>query len=485
MKTQTCNLALAAVLLLVLPSITAQASSHREAPFITSQPKVDGTDFYMFMSYEPGRSGYVTLVADYLPLQDPYGGPNYFNLEQNALYEIQVDNNGDAKEDITFQFKFTRTSQDTQLTVGGKKVSIPLINTPGAISAGDSSALKVTESYSVDVVRGNHRYGRRQTITNANTGAASFEKPVDNIGNKSIPDYAGYAAAHVYNINIPGCSGIGRLFVGQRKDPFVVNLGETFDQINTNPLGPVDGELDSLTDANVTALVMEVPASCLTRGSDPVIGAWTTASLRQVRVLRAPLENDHNATEVGQWVQVSRLGMPLVNEVVIGLKDKDKFNASKPEDDAQFADYVTNPTLPAVIELLYPAAPAPTNFPRNDLVAAFLTGVPGVNKLLSVKPSEMLRLNTSILPAAMGAQNNLGVIGGDVAGFPNGRRPGDDVVDIALRVVMGKLCKLSIGCVPADAPAGDAPFTDGALVNDSFFDNAFPYLKTPLPGSPN
>ncbi len=486
MKTHTRKLTLAAAILLALPAFTAQASSHREAPFITTQPKVDGTDFYMFMSYEPSRTGYVTLVADYLPLQDPYGGPNYFSLDQNALYEILVDNNGDAKEDIAFQFRFARNSKDTQLKVGGKNVSIPLINS-GAISATDTSALNVTESYSVDIVRGNRRYGHRQSITNANTGAKSFEKPVDNIGNKSIPDYAGYAAAHVYNISIPGCGGVGRLFVGQRKDPFVVNLGETFDLINTNPLGPVDGEADVLADANVTALVMEIPASCLTRGSDPVIGAWTTASLRQGHTPWSNSEHDRDAdsNEGKSWVQVSRLGMPLVNEVVIGLKDKDKFNASKPENDAQFADYVTNPTLPALIELLYPSAPAPTNFPRNDLVTAFLTGVPGLNKPLSVTPSEMLRLNTSIAPAAMGAQNNLGVIGGDVAGFPNGRRPGDDVVDIALRVVMGKLCKLSIGCVPADAPAGDAPLTDGALVNDSFFDNAFPYLKTPLPGSPN
>jgi hypothetical protein len=178
--------------------------------------------------------------------------------------------------------------------------------------------------------------------------------------------------------------------------------------------------------------------------------------------------------------------MPLVNEVVIGLKDKDRFNASKPMNDAQFADYVTNPTLPALIEILYgnAGAKAPTNFPRNDLVTAFLTGVKGLNQPAKVTPSEMLRLNTSIPPAAMGAQKRLGVIDGDNAGFPNGRRPGDDVVDIALRVVMGKLCTLNLGCAPSDAPAGGLHFTDGAYLDDSFFTNGFPYLKTPLAGSP-
>lgn len=473
-----------AILASAVSSITAFASSHREAPFITSQPKVDGADFYMFMSYEPGRAGYVTLVADYLPLQDGYGGPNYFALDPGALYEIHVDNNGDAREDISFQFHFNSNSKDTKLTIGGKAVSIPLINS-GAISATDTAALNVSTSYSVDIVRGDRRRGIRAAIINADTGATTFAQPADNIGNKSIPDYPGYAAAHMYNINIPGCSGTGRLFVGQRKDPFVVNLGETFDLINTNPLGPVNGEQDSLADKNVTALELEVPASCLTRGNEPVIGAWTTASLRQGRLLRPFPGHGEVSREGGPWTQVSRLGMPLVNEVIIGLKDKDKFNASKPANDAQFADYVTNPTLPALIELLYPGAPAPTNFPRNDLVTAFLTGVPGLNKPANVAPAEMLRLNTTIPAAPKGTQNDLGVIAGDNAGFPNGRRPGDDVVDIALRVVMGKLCKLSIGCVPGDAPAGDAPLTDGALVDDSMFDAAFPYLRTPLPGAPN
>jgi hypothetical protein len=183
--------------------------------------------------------------------------------------------------------------------------------------------------------------------------------------------------------------------------------------------------------------------------------------------------------------------MPLVNEVVIGLKDKDRFNTSAPAKDAQFADYVTNPTLPALVEALFGSAgvKAPTNFPRTDLVTAFLTGIPGLNQPAHVTPAEMLRLNTATVPVAKGLQNRLGVIGGDAAGFPNGRRPGDDIVDVSLRVVMGLLCTLNnptaFGCAPADAPSGGIHFTDGAFIDDSYVDGAFPYLKNPLAGSPN
>jgi hypothetical protein len=489
---QALGIGLAASVITGLAALPAAASSHREAPFITRQPKVDATDFYMFRSYEQGRSGYVTVIANYVPLQDAYGGPNYFMMDPDALYEIHIDNNGDAKEDLTFQFRFQNQNKDTKLNVGGKQVAIPLIiNGASDINEPDSAGLNVRETYSVTLVRGDRRSGNRQAVTNAQTGASSFDKPVDNIGNKSISDYAAYAGKHLYSINIPGCSTPGRMFVGQRKDPFVVNLGETFDLINIKaPATAFDPNAekaaeDSLADKNVTTLALELPISCITNGSEPVIGGWTTASLRQGRLINpAPNTTGSASKEGGAWTQVSRLGMPLVNEVVIGLKDKDQFNASKPSSDAQFIDYVTNPTLPALVETLFSSAgvKAPTNFPRNDLVTAFLTGVKGLNQPAGVVPSEMLRLNTST-PVAPGAQNRLGVIGGDTAGFPNGRRPGDDVVDIALRVVMGKLCKLNIGCTPGDAPAGDIGFTDGAYVDSSFFDNAFPYLKTPLPGS--
>lgn len=487
MKTTTLMTAmLAALSTLALPG--ANASSHREAPFITEMPKVDGTDFYMFDSYEPGRTGYVTLVANYLPLQDAFGGPNYFSLDPDALYEIHIDNNGDAKEDLTFQFQFKTTYANQTLSINGVDVATPLINFGPAV-AGVTAGLNSTETYEITLVHGDRRKGTRMAVTESGSGNKTFTKPVDNIGNKTIADYATYASSYVYNIDIPGCATPGRVFVGQRKDPFAVNLGEIFDLINTNPLGPVDAEKDSLADKNVTAIELEVPAACLVAGGDPVIGGWTTASMRQARLLRPTPAPDKAALQGGAWTQVSRLGMPLVNEVIIGLPDKDKFNASMPQDDSQFANYVTNPTLPALIETLFPSAPAPTNFPRQDLVTAFLTGVAGLNQPVNVTASEMLRLNTSIAPVARGSQNNLGVLGGDAAGFPNGRRPGDDVVDISLRVAMGVLCTLNdpatFGCVPGDAPAGSAPLTDGVTVSDAGYDNAFPYLVTPVAGSPN
>lgn len=487
--------AMAASLLAAALAPHAFASSHREAPFITRQPKVDATDFYMFRSYEPGREKFVTLIANYVPLQDAYGGPNYFAMDPDALYEIHIDNNGDAREDISFQFRFSNTNKDTQLTVGGKKMSIPLVINGGAVNDVNPAGLNVRETYSVTVVRGDRRAGARTAVTNAAGGGTTFDKPVDNIGNKTIPDYAAYAARHVYAVNIPGCATPARMFVGQRKDPFVVNLGETFDLINIKApaveflANAEKNARDDLAYKNVTAIELEVAADCLTAGAagDPVIGGWTTASLRQGRVLNANPGSAVGASrEGGAWTQVSRLGAPLVNELVIGLKDKDRFNHSKPSGDGQFADYVTNPTLPALVEILYGSAgaKAPTNFPRNDLVAAFLTGVKGLNQPANVVASEMLRLNTSIAPTASGVQKRLGVIDGDNAGFPNGRRPGDDVVDIALRVMMGKLCTLNLGCAPADAPAGALRFTDGAYLDETFIATSFPYLKTPLPGSP-
>jgi hypothetical protein len=443
------------------------ASSHREAPMITGIPKLDGADFYMFNSYETGRSNFVTFVADYLPLQDPYGGPNYFHLETNGIYEISLDTNGDGIEDITFQFQFSETNRHITFPIGppGNQITneIPLV-IGGQITSNNNSALNVLENYTLKVIIGPRRTGVAQYVSNAADGTTVFTKPVDNIGNKTIPDYNGYANTYMYTINIPGSSTPGRLFVGQRKDPFVVNLGETFDLINlSNPLGPVNGEKNSLAEKNVTSLILEIPKSFLTNNGNPTIAGWTTASQFQ-------------GTNI---VQVSRLGMPLVNEVVIGLKDKDNFNASQPKNDAQFANYVTNPTFPALVQLLFGSAGvvAPTNFPRADLVEVFLTGVPGLNQTSAT--AEMLRLNTSIPAVPASSQNNLGVIAGDNAGFPNGRRPGDDVVDIALRVMMGKLLSTNV------APSGQLPFTDGAYVDANAFASTFPYISPPLAGSPN
>jgi hypothetical protein len=496
----TIRSAIAAALVapLLAAPLVSLASSHREAPFITAHPKVDGADFYMFRSYEAGRAGYVTMVATYNPLQAPGGAPNYFFMDPNGLYEIHVDNNGDGKEDITFQFRFSNTLANDKLNIGGKQISIPLVvNGSADVTAPNSSALNLHETYTVTMVRGDRRSGTRSAVTNMLDGATKFDKPVDNIGTKTISDYAAYAARHVYDVAIPGCSP-GRMFVGQRKDPFQVNLGELFDLFNiptARVVGSPSGGQSSNAKLNITSLELEVPIACLTTASEPVIGGWTTASLRQGRLLKPVPGSDINSAskEGGAWVQVSRLGLPLVNEVVIGLPDKDKFNASKPKDDAQFLDYVTNPTFPALVAAFYgPTVQAPTKCPRNDLVQVFLTGVPGVNQPANVAPSEILRLNTALPVTPVGSQNALGAAqcfvngaltlnnaGCDPAGFPNGRRPGDDIVDIVTRVAMGYLLPI------ADAPSGQLPYTDGALNNETQFDPAFPYIKTPLPGSPN
>jgi len=487
----------------------AQASSHREAPSITTTPKVDATDFYMFNSYEAGRDGYVTLIANYQPLQAPYGGPNYFQMDPNALYEIHIDNVGDAKEHLTFQFRFKNAFKGITLPIAGKDVAIPLIQA-GAVSEPNAAALNVNERYTVDIVRGDRRTGARASLTNVVGGSATFDKPADNIGTKTIPDYAGYAAKHLYSVNIPGCAMPGRVFVGQRKDPFAVNLGVIFDLVNaplaaiTDPAN-INAFPNTIDDANVTSLALEVHKSCLIAGSDTVIGGWTTASLRQGQLLNGSPKKGHQTTAVpgGAWTQVSRLGMPLVNEVVIGLPDKDRFNGSKPKDDAQFADYVTHPTLPRLLEVAFgtPAgAIAPSNADRNDLVTVFLTGIKGVNQQGVVTASEMLRLNTAIAAVPFAMQNRLGIVGNilaggsDNAGFPNGRRPKDDVVDIALVAVAGGLCvangdadKLGFGaaCKPSAVPLGATAFKLHDGVDQAVVPllPGFPYLSTPLPGA--
>ena len=526
----------------------ALASSHREAPNITNSPKVDGTDFYMFRSYEGvaangagGRSDYVTLLANYQPLQAPYGGPNYFQMDQNALYEIHVDNNGNGVEDITFQFRFKNTLKSIPLTIGTASVAIPLIQA-GAVKDLNDSNLNVNETYSVNIVRGDRRKGMVSAVTKTG-GGSNFEKPVDNIGVKTIADYPTYAGKHIHTVTIPGCPAgkdQGKVFVGQRQEGFAVNLGPVFDLVNA-PAGVLldpankdaagQGGKNVIQQANVTTIAMEVHKDCLTAGGDPVIGGWTTASLRQGRLLNGkPASGNDNATKQGgAWVQVSRLGNPLVNELVIGLPDKDKFNASSPKDDGQFLTYVSNPTFPALLGIVLAGdakAVAPINLPRTDLLTTFLTGITGVNKPATPTPSEMMRLNTAIAPVPFANQNRLGVagevlrVGGtanlaqatDLAGYPNGRRPKDDVVDITLVAAVGGLCaingandSLKLNSVPGvaaltskcDATAltalmaatGPNGLPNAANIHDAVdqatvpFLATFPYLNTPNPGS--
>jgi hypothetical protein len=376
------------------------------------------------------------------------------------------------------------------------------------VSAPNAATLNVNETFTVDVLRGDRRGGQRGSVTNAAGGSRTFDKPVDNIGTETIPNYAAYADQHIYTVNVPGCNMPARLFVGQRKEAFAVNLGTIFDLVNA-PLGVITDPANigavanTIDDANVTTLALELHKSCVTQGSETVVGGWTTASLRQAQLLDPTPKKGHQTTAVvgGAWTQVSRLGMPLVNEVVIGLQDKDRFNGSKPKDDAQFADYVTNPTLPALLEIAL-ATPniAPTNFPRTDLVTTFLTGIPGVNQPANVVPSEMLRLNTSIAPVPFAQQNRLGIVGNilaggsDFAGYPNGRRPKDDVVDISLVAVMGGLClangnanALGFGadCNPGKVPLGSTAFNLHDAVDQAVVPllTRFPYLSTPTPGA--
>jgi Domain of unknown function (DUF4331) len=483
----------------------SQASSHREAPFISMQPAVDGTDFYMFRSYEPGRSGYVTMIADYIPFQDPQGGPNFYPFDPTARYAINIDNQGNGRADLSFVFRFKTTSKMEALDVGGQKVKIPLIQSGTIPDQINPPTLNVRETYSVTIVRPDGDDSRdpvnadaddARRLRNAVTGSTDFDKPVDNIGDKTFKGangYEAYAEKHMYEVQIPGC-GNGRMFVGQRKEPFYIAVGKVFDLFNLNPLGPeINGNKNDLEEKNISSIIIEVPIACLTHGGQPVIGGFTTASVPSERKLTAHPKTGESPAEVdGRWTQVSRLGMPLVNEVIIGRDDKDKFNGSRPSDDLQFAEYVTNPTLPALIQTLFPAAKAPTNFPRTDLVTVFLKGIEGLNQPNNVVPSEMLRLNTAIAPTPQGQQSALGVAAGDKAGFPNGRRPGDDVVDLSLRVAMGALCVLTgpsdalkVGCKPSDAPAGGLPFTDGVRRDAKTFQAAFPYLNTPIPGSFN
>lgn len=486
----------------LLPGLV-MASSHREAPFISTHPSVDATDFYMFTSYETGRSGYVTIIANYNPLQDAWGGPNYFPLNQDATYDIDIDNNGDAQPDLVFRFRFTNHYRNLTVPAGGENTAVPLINI-GPFSASNSSALNRFETYTVTEYPGDPAHHGSGQMLKSTSGSTTFTKPVDNIGNKSIADYAAYANHYVYNVKIPGCAQTGRVFVGQRKDPFVVNLGEIFDLVNLNPVGPRDGTQNALHNKNVTSIALEVPKSCLRNASgDPVIAGWTTASLRSSSMIN-PKPTGENDAEIGigGYTQVSRLGAPLVNEVVIGLPDKDRFNASQPMDDGQFLHYVTNPSLPVLLHALFGNAAMVPHTPRDDLVAAFLTGVPGLNQPATLTaPGEELRLNTSTPPTAPAHQNDLGVLGGDSAGFPNGRRPYDDVVDIELRVVEGALCGVIGKCGDETSdPNHGAPYTDGArspgataaiemvtgdeYANDTYLGH-FPYLETPLPGSPN
>lgn len=559
MSRQFLSCAVISALVCVFSSTAVLASSHREAPFISGMPKVDGTDFYMFRSYEPGRDDFVTLIANYLPFQDPYGGPNYYTLDPHALYEINIDNDGDSVEDITFQFRFQTVYRNATVATGTEDLPtntpIALVNVgPDGETAtigpgiGDNKGLNVIENYQVSVVRNGRRSEAEPTYaTNPNPlnndpgdadgGTATFfRKPVDNIGDKTFGgagQYKTYTNNHIVAINIPGCSIPGKVFVGQRKEGFVANLGQIFDRVNLDPLGARNAAANQLANKNVTSLALEVPTSCLIAtptdtdpAADPVIGGWTTASLRQARVLnpvpalpeRQDGEINTPAVEGGPWTQVSRLGSPLVNTLLIGLDSKDRFNASFPANDlsnsAGFSGFITHPSLPVLLHTLFPQIKVPA-VPRVDLLGTLVSGltlsaddtddtVVFTNRPADLtRGGEMLRLNTAIAPRALADQNDLGLLACDTSGFPNGRRPYDDVVDIVLTIVAGAMmpddsettdvseanpnnlqtCDVSSGTPTVINPG--AVVTDGAQPQRADYDSTFPYLQTPLSGSSN
>jgi hypothetical protein len=440
------------------------ASSHREAPLISSDPLADNTDVYAFVS--PDAPHTVTLIANWIPLEAPGGGPNFYKFGDDVLYRINIDNDGDAKDDIVYEFRFKTHIQNR---------STFLYNT-GPITSLDDPTFNVRQSYSVTRI---DRHGRHVLGTNLST-------PPVNVGVRSTPDYDVLADAAIHTL-----SDGSKVFAGQRDDPFFVDLGSVFDLLGLRPFNPAHliplpaaPGVDGLTGLNTHTIALQIDKSLLTHdGKTPVdaantnsiIGVYSTTLRRRIRI-----DDDHHGNDYAgqdddrEWVQVSRLGMPLVNEVVIPLGQKDHFNASDPEQDAQFASFVLNPEPARLIPVLYPGIKVPPA-PRNDLVAIFLTGIAGLNQPAHVKASEMLRLNMAIAPSS--SPDRLGLLAGQLDGFPNGRRLGDDVVDIELRALAG-----GTPFTPAFNVSPNNLLGDGVDKNDKPFLAKFPYMANPFAG---
>ena len=496
-------LGLAGLLAAVVPG---QTSSHREAPRISEDPLADTTDVYAFVS--PDRPDTVTFIANWIPLEEPAGGPNFFKFGDDVRYRINIDNNGDAADDIIYEWRFTT------------KVVNPntfLYNT-GPITSLNDPDFNIRQYYSIAKIQGESR----QVI------AEGLATPPVNIGPRSTPNYESLARAAVYDL-----PGGYKSFVGQRDDPFFVDLGSIFDLGGLRPLNSAHAlppkttqpGVDGVGGYNTHTIALQVPITELTRDGQPARGLDVAAATKsQSRDRDGDDDDDHGehgdghhgdgdhgdsgpnsiigvysetqrlanrslterepfVRQSGEWVNVSRLGAPLVNEVVIPLGKKDRFNASEPEGDAQFLSNVTNPELAGLIPALYPGVTVPPN-PRNDLVSVFLTGIPGLNQPPDVRPSEMLRLNMAIPPVPIksaadpfGNENHLGVIAGDNAGFPNGRRLADDVTDIELRAVAGGYV-----LTPDFNHAPNNILGDGVNKNDRPFLAQFPYVATPHQG---
>ena len=462
-------------------------SSHREAPSISQDPVADNADTYAFVS--PDDPSTVTIITNYVPLQGPPGGPNFFEFGDDVLYSIYIDNDGDALPEITYQFRFNTTlrNEDTFL-----------YNT-GPIDSLDSPNWNKRQFYDVSVIRGHGpgMNGKKQHHEMDGKGKVvgkNLACPPCNIGPRSTPNYDNLAGQA--NHHLPSGEWV---FAGQRNDGFFVDLGAIFDlgdirELNTVHLIPsaTGTSVDPLKTLNIHTIAIKVPISMLTRDgsvpSDPlaamsVLGIWGGASRRKVQVR----DGRGNGTKgSGPWVQVSRLGNPLFNEVVVPVGDKDRWNAVDPIDDDDFEKYVNQPELSKLLPVLYPGAfPKLAAYTKNraDLHAILLTGipsgiVPGFQNFTTTKPSDMLRLNVAIPPAT--DPNALGVVGGDLAGFPNGRRVFDDVVSIELKAFAGATIPLvDPGYVLDGAVAAVSSYlTPGS----DRYQSSFPYLGTPHDG---
>ena len=443
-------------------------SSHREAPEISKDPVADSTDIYAFVS--PDKPGSVTLIANYIPLEAPAGGPNFYEFGDDVLYEIHIDNNGDGQADISYQFRFNTTVRNPDTF---------LYNTGPIESLGSANWNRV-QTYSVSGPSG--------------TLGSGLACPPCNVGPLSTPDYAGLAAAAVHDLG----GGIS-VFAGQRAEAFFVDLGAIFDLADLRPFAnlhatfglpgiPKGPGVNATNHVNVHSIAIQVPISAVTRSGHPTIGVWTTASRQRVTLWDADQGENVNS---GPFRQVSRLGNPLINEVIIAMGDKDRWNSLPPAGDKQFAHYVTQPELAALLPGLYPgvfpnlAALVKSGKPRADLEAILMTGIPpgiikGFTNFTGPVVADMLRLNTSV-PAAKNP-NMFGLLGGDPAGFPNGRRIADNVVAIELRAIAGVTYPLIDPKFKPDAAAG--LLTDGltaASVSASPL-GQFPYLGVPYGG---
>lgn len=406
----------------------AAASSHREAPLISGSPQYDNTDVYAFVS--PDKPDTTTIVADWIPFEEAAGGPNFFLFAPDAQYDIHIDNNGDAQGEFVYRYTFTthRTNGNTFL-----------YNT-GPVTSLTDPDLNIAQTYDIDLLR-----LRNQQLISRTKVADDVPVAPSNVGKASMPDHGKLRDQAVRQL-----AGGTTTFAGQSDDPFFLDL-RVFDLLYGGNLSETGR--DTLAGYNVNTIALQVPTKLIRQSAgQPVVGIWSTTQRRNAE---------------GDWTQVSRLGSPLVNEVVNPLKDKDKFNASAPWNDGQFLRNVTNPELPKLLQAIYKIkAPAE---PRNDLVDVYLKGVKGLNQPPNVRPAEELRLNTSVKPSA--DPKRLGVLDGDNSGFPNGRRLTDDVVDASLQVVAGEL-------VGAKNDLGD-----GVDANDQKFSNSFPYVAQPAPGS--